>query len=76
LLVPWVLAFLVLESIPMLALVDCIQRDPDEFAGGSEDKRGWTRWLIVAVATAWFLVGNGIVLGYYFSVIRRNPARF
>jgi hypothetical protein len=31
----------------------------------------------VAVATSWFLVGNGIVLGYYYySVIRRNPARF
>jgi hypothetical protein len=71
-----VFALLVLESISILALVDCIQREPEQFAGGREDKRGWTRWLIVAVATAWFLLGNGIVLGYYFSVIRRNPARF
>ena len=34
------------------------------------------RWLWVAVATSWFLVGNGIVLGYYYSVIRRNAARY
>jgi hypothetical protein len=69
-------AFLVLESISVLALLDCVQREDDEFTGGIDDKQGWTRWLIVAVATSWFLVGNGIVLGYYYSVIRRNPARF
>jgi hypothetical protein len=74
LLVQWVFAFLVLESISVLALVDCIQREAGEFAGGVPDKKSWTRWLIVAVATAWFLVGNGIVLGHYYSVIRRNPS--
>jgi hypothetical protein len=34
------------------------------------------RWLIVGVATAWVGVGDGIVLGYYYAVVRRNtPAR-
>jgi hypothetical protein len=32
--------------------------------------------LCVGVATAWFLVGNGIVLGYYYAVVRRNTARY
>jgi hypothetical protein len=64
-----------LESISVLALTDCLNRGPEQFEGGAEDRRGWIHWLIVAVATSWFLVGNGIVLGYYFSVIRRNPVR-
>ena len=70
------LAILVLESISLLALLDCSGRDADEFTGGAEDRRGWIGWLLVAVATSWILVGNGIVLGYYFVVIRRNPARY
>ena len=68
--------FLVLESISVLALLDCLGREDSAFAGGAEDRKGWIRWLIVAVATAWFLVGDGIVLGYYFAVIRRNPVQF
>lgn len=71
-----VFLFIVLESISILALLDCVQRGEEDFTDGLEDKRGWVRWLIVAVLTSWFLVGNGIVLGYYYSVIRRNPARF
>jgi hypothetical protein len=74
--VPLIFGLLVLESIPLLALIDCIGREPDEFAAGAEDRRGWVLWLVVAVATAWFLVGNGIVLGYYYTVVRRNAARF
>jgi hypothetical protein len=74
--VQWVVLFLVLESISVLALIDCWLRDPADFAGGVDDRRGWIRWLWVAVATSWFLVGNGIVLGYYYAVIRRNTARY
>jgi hypothetical protein len=70
-----IVAFLVLESVSILALLDCWHRDPSDFAGGASDRGGWLRWLWVAVATSWFLVGNGIVLGYYSSVIRRNAAR-
>jgi hypothetical protein len=71
-----IVIFLVLESISILALLDCWHRDPEDFAGGAPDREGWIRWLWVAVATSWFLVGNGIVLGYYYSVIRRNTARY
>jgi hypothetical protein len=66
------LLFLGLDSVAMLALLDCVQRPEEHFEGGSSDKRGWTRWLWVAVATGWFGVGYGIVLGYYYAVIKRN----
>ena len=71
-----VIALLVLESISILALLDCYGRDPEEFGGGADDRRAWLWWLVVAVGTSWFLLGNGIVLGYYFVVIRRNPASY
>jgi len=56
----------------LLALLDCVNPSPNEFAGGVADRRSWIGWLVVSVATAWLLVGNGIVLGYYFSVIKRS----
>ena len=34
--------------------------------------RAWVRWLVVAVLTAWLLVGNGILLGYYYVIVKRN----
>jgi hypothetical protein len=71
-----IFAFLVLESISLLALLDCVGREAGDFPGGAEDRRAWIWWLVVGVATSWFLVGNGIVLGYYYVVIRRNPVRF
>jgi hypothetical protein len=74
--VPLLLALLVLEAIPMLALLDCIGRESDEFPAGATDRREWILWLCVGVATAWCLVGNGIVLGYYYAVVRRNTARY
>ena len=66
------LAVVALETPALLAFLDCLNREPDEFAGGAADRRSWIGWLAVAVATAWFLVGNGIVLGYYFTVIKRS----
>lgn len=72
----WLVLLMGLELAAVMALLDCVNRRPDEFEGGEDDRRAWLRWLLVAVATAWLLVGNGIVLGYYFSVIRRNsPSR-
>jgi hypothetical protein len=56
----------------LLALLDCYNRDPEQFTGGAEDRWSWLKWLLVGVATAWLLVGNGIVLGYYYSVIKRS----
>jgi len=70
----WLLLILGLEFPALLALIDCYNRDPDQFAGGAEDRSAWLRWLIVAVATAWCLVGNGILLGYYYVVIRRSSS--
>ena len=72
----WLVLLMGLELAAVMALLDCVNRRPDEFEGGEDDRRGWLRWLAVAVATAWLLVGNGIVLGYYYNVIRRNtPSR-
>ena len=60
----------------MLSLIDCINRGDDHFIGGQEDRRAWIRWLIVAMITVPILVGYGIVLGYYFTVVKRNmPGR-
>lgn len=66
------LFLLALETPALLALLDCLNRKPHEFAGGNTDRRSWISWLVVGVATAWLLVGNGIVLGYYFTVIKRS----
>ncbi len=73
---PLVYVFLVLESIPLLALLDCFGRDSAQFRRGVDDRRDWLVWLCVAVATAWLLVGNGIVLGYYYAVVRPSTARY
>lgn len=61
-----------LEFPALMALLDCRNRPAEQFPGGADDQRSWFRWLLVGVATAWLLVGNGIVLGYYHSIIRRN----
>jgi hypothetical protein len=70
-----VLLFLVLDSVAIFTLLDCYTRDEEQFAGGADDKQAWTRWLWIAVATAWFGVGYGIVLGYYWAVVKRNTLR-
>jgi hypothetical protein len=61
-----------LEFPVLTALLDCAQRPADQFLDGADDRRAWLRWLGVAVATAPILLGFGIVLGYYFAVVRRN----
>ena len=61
---------LALEAPAIVALLDCTNRDADEFAGGEQDKREWQRWLLLGVLTAWFLVGNAAVLAYYFVVVK------
>lgn len=72
----WVVLVIGLEFPALLALLDCRNRPADHFAGGAADRRGWLRWLLVAVATAMIGIGYGIVLGYYYAVVRRNtPAR-
>jgi hypothetical protein len=61
-----------LEFPVLMALLDCWQRPPEHFAEGAPDRTAWLRWLMVAVVTVPVLLGYGIVLGYYFAVVRRN----
>ena len=55
----------------ILALVDCIQRDDEEFVGGGADRQAWIRWLAIGVPLCLVLVGYGILLGYYWGVVKR-----
>ena len=72
----WLILIFGLEIPPVLSLLDCVNRDPDEFAEGAADRAGWLRWLVVAVFTVFIGVGYGIVLGYYYAVVKRNtPVR-
>jgi hypothetical protein len=61
-----------LEFPVIMALLDCWQRPADHFTDGAEDRTAWLRWLAVAVVTVPLLLGYGIVLGYYYAVVRRN----
>lgn len=72
-LTPSLTLFLLLIEFPVVAaLLDCWQRPEEHFAEGAEDRRTWLRWLVVAVVTAPILLGFGILLGYYYAVVRRN----
>lgn len=68
----WLLLLAGLEFPAVMALIDCVNRPDEHFQGGKEDKASWRRWLVVACLTAPILIGNGILLGYYYAVIRRN----
>jgi hypothetical protein len=70
--VRWLPLVLGLEFPALLALLDCANRPAHHFAGGQDDKRAWVKWLVVGVLGAWMLWGNGIVLGYYYAVVKRN----
>jgi hypothetical protein len=63
---------LLLEFPVVMALLDCWHRPEEHFAEGAADRKAWIRWLIVAVITVPILIGFGIVLGYYYAVVRRN----
>ncbi len=69
---PLPILLLLLEFPVVMALLDCRNRPADHFAEGEADRKAWTRWLIVAVLTVPILIGFGIVLGYYYAVVRRN----
>jgi len=74
--VRWIILIVGLELPATLSLVDCINRSDEEFAGGAADRRGWLRWLVIALPTSLVGIGYGIVLGYYWAVVKRNsPVR-
>ena len=68
----WLILVLGLEFPVILALLDCVNRDEEHFDGGPDDRRAWVRWLAIAVVLAPLLVGYGIVLAYFYAVVKRN----
>jgi hypothetical protein len=69
---PWPIILLGLEFPALMALLDCWFRPDDHFIGGASDQRAWKGWLAVAILTVPILLGYGIVIGYYYAVVRRN----
>ena len=61
-----------LEFPVILSLLDCVNRGEDHFEGGADDRQAWIRWLAIAVVLAPLLVGYGIVLAYFYAVVKRN----
>ena len=70
--VPWPLLLLGLEFPAITAMIDCVGRPPDNFAGGEADRKAWIGWLVVAIVTVPILLGYGLLMGYYYTVVRRN----
>ena len=72
----WLILVLGLEFPVVLALLDCVNRSEDHFDGGAGDRRAWIRWLAIAMVLAPILFGYGIVLAYFYAVVKRNaPGR-
>lgn len=69
---PLWLVLIGLELPAMVAMLDCLQRPADHFEGGAPDRAAWRGWLVVAIVLVPVLLGYGILLGYYYVVIRRN----
>jgi hypothetical protein len=69
---PLWLVLIGLEFPAIIALLDCVQRPADHFEGGAPDRTAWLRWLVVGAVLVPVLLGYGILLGYYYVVIRRN----
>ncbi len=68
----WIVLALGLTFPGAVALVDCANREPGEFEGGAAARSGWLGWLALSVPLCTVGVGYGIVLGYYYGVVRRN----
>lgn len=69
---PLWLVLIGLEFPAIIALFDCVQRPAEHFEGGAADRISWIRWLVVGIVLVPVLLGYGILLGYYYVVIRRN----
>jgi hypothetical protein len=70
--VPWPLLLLGLEFPAITAMIDCLYRPGDHFEGGEADRRAWIGWLVICIITVPILIGYGILIGYYYTVVRRN----
>jgi hypothetical protein len=71
--VQWALLVFGMEFPGLVALSDCYTRPAGKFAGGAPDKASWFKWLIVALFVMPIGVGYGILLGYHWNVIKRQP---
>lgn len=69
---PWWLFLVAIEFPAVMGFLDCLNRPADHFPGGAEDRTAWLRWLGVCLLTVPILVGYGILLGYYYVIVRRN----
>lgn len=70
----WLLLLAGLEFPAVMALLDCLNRDPSHFDGGEDGRRSWLRWLGLAVLTVPVLAGYAILLGYHETVVKKNRA--
>jgi len=70
--VQWLILVCGMEFPPGLALLDCRNRSADHFEGGADDRAAWLRWLAISMVLAPVLFGYGIVLAYFWSVVKRN----
>jgi hypothetical protein len=68
----WVVLVVGAEFPALVALLDCWNRSPDQFAGGADDRGSWLRWLLISLLLCPILFGYGIVLGYYWAVVKRT----
>jgi hypothetical protein len=72
--VKYVVLVVGLEFPAIIALLDCLNRHPDDFDGGAPDREAWVRWLAISLLLCPILFGYGILLGYYWAVVKRtNP---
>ena len=70
----WLFLLLGLEFPVIMGLLDCYNRDPEAFVDGAAGRESWLRWLVLAVVTVPVLFGFGILLAYYFNVVKGNSA--
>ena len=68
----WVVLVLGMEFPTVVALLDCANRDAEDFAGGADDRSSWLKWLAISLLLCPILIGYGILLGYYWGVVKRT----
>jgi hypothetical protein len=70
----WVVLLVGLDIPAVLALLDCLNRPVEKFEQQEADRGAWLRWLGLSLVLSWVLVGYGIVLAYYYAVVRGKLA--
>jgi hypothetical protein len=68
----WLVLIFGMEVPALMSFIDAMHRDASGFEGGEADRRGWRVWLVLAMLLSPVLIGYGIVLTYYWNVIKRG----